>query len=164
MGKVKDYIEINRHDPLHFGINSNPFDDDEYLKDIKSLLIYSEKQINGAENLDSAIALVLKASDKFWSTNSDQIQETSPGRNRSLIDIWRHLIYFEKYKDISPIEVMHALYNLSHDHTSLMCPTVRRRVFRLRPIGAGNYFSLMFQNRDEFGLLREDWKNYEDEI
>jgi hypothetical protein len=86
-------------------------------------------------------------------------KETSAGRNRSSLDLWRHLKFY--LPEITIYDVMHSLYNLMQDKPihSQYCYTVQRRVFNCRESGYTAPINYGIQSKDEYGLLFSEWKN-----
>lgn len=79
--------------------------------------------------------------------------ETSPGRLRSSLDLWRH------YRSLDPtitiFQVMNALHDLWKEQSvyTHFCSTVNRRVFkRSSSSSSGEYV-------DEYGLTLPEWKD-----
>lgn len=115
----------------------------------------SERTVFDSTNVDSMVLRTLELTNRFPSYCNSTV-ETFPGKNRSVLDIWRHIIYY--YPDTTIFQVMDSLYRLVYAGkiTTLFCSTIHRRVFYRSPSGRHGYPSLA--SPDEFRLIFEDWK------
>lgn len=102
--------------------------------------------------LSKVLYSAIKSKDGFYYT------ETPPGRRRSVLDIWRHAKYINPNIDI--FYVMRELYSIMErgegKTNSLVCNGIGRRVFRYTGLMSRNYSP---DERDEFGLLFNQWEN-----
>lgn len=113
----------------------------------------------GCTDLKSIVFEALTISRRASSCSKDSrgnYFETSSGRLRSALDLWRHIKTYYPEKTI--YEVMEALYELEKKGrvNGHYCGTVRRRVF-WPTSGGGVVIGKSF--RDEFGLIFSDWEN-----
>lgn len=101
-------------------------------------------------NVDKMVYRALVLSDVFPSENSDGRLETEPKRNRSSLDIWRHVIYY--YPEITIFQVMNSLFNLKTvgEIGTIFCSQIMRRVFYLNSPSGDSV-------NDEYGLNFSDW-------
>jgi len=108
-----------------------------------------------AYRLRELITEILDLSDEFPSYNVDNEIETDCGRWRSVLDIWRHVIYYKP--DINIFEVMRELFSIGDEYlVGHYCRDILKRVFKLRK--NTNHCSLFIQDRDEFGLCFSAWE------
>lgn len=122
--------------------------------------------------LSMRIMNALEQADESNSINSDSFDvETEKGRDRSVLDIWRHLRYYDK--TLSIFEVMREIYGLifsdyvtiSESRNCLLpeskivghfCDTVARQVFNTREVKPDYY---MYVGRlTEFGIYVNEWR------
>lgn len=114
--------------------------------------------------LDELVYFVIKNMETF-SSKSGRTIETLPGRRRSVIDIWRHVINFKK--DVTIFEVMESIYKLRLKLVGHYCNMTRRSVFFARdslngdssehtPFDDDDYFE-DFECK-EFGFDFSDWR------
>lgn len=121
--------------------------------------------------VDDMVKRVLTLSEKYMSYNSNSGEfETSSGRWRSSLDIWRHIIYY--YPAIEIFDVMHSLYKIQEECGGQFCNDVERRTFRLKSADIfGSRYWTNDQNRhdydeyeniiempDEYDLFWDEWK------
>lgn len=137
---VQNYIDKYDTSPLKFAkptYHSHNFHYDEKA-DLKELVI---DILKGTLRLFSVVA-------------ETEEYECDADRNRSSLDIWRHVIFFRPSTTI--FEVMEKLYELVAERriTSIYCGNVKRRVFR--------YYTdsnhLGCSTNDEYGLELINWK------
>lgn len=106
-------------------------------------------------NLDLMVYDCLDLAYDHYSINIRKITETHPDKWRSVLDIWRHVIFFNPKIDI--FSVMRSLYRQQSKLVGHYCGNIHRRVFKLEKNASD---CLLFtQDRDEFGLHFDDWKN-----
>lgn len=74
------------------------------------------------------------------------------GANRSAMDIWRHIKYYQPKVDL--FSVMRAIYVYDGDYTRQYCGTIHKRVF------TNNISVRVFNDHstDEFGLVWYQWR------
>lgn len=107
-------------------------------------------KISDELSLRDVVYKILQLSRKYGSYNPHTKKvETDKGRNRSSLDIWRHVIYYRKRTSI--YSVMKALYQLRNDLEWLYCHDVERMVFCVD--------ESELDTNDEYGLQFKDWKN-----
>lgn len=121
--------------------------------------------------LSMRIMNALEQADESDSINSDSYDvETEGGRDRSVLDVWRHLRYYDK--TLSIFEVMREIHGLifsdyetiSESRNCLLpeskivghfCDTVARQVFNTRDVKQDYY---MYVGREtEFGIYINEW-------
>lgn len=112
--KITEYVESQNHSPLYF----RAFYGDKKLVDIED---YSDQ-----DSLDDLVVKILKMSKTYCSVSKINF-ETTPGRYRSSLDIWRHVIAVRP--DVDIFSVMESLLNVSQWLTYRYCFVVRRTVF-----------------------------------
>lgn len=151
--KVLDYLIECDCSPLYFNGYESP--KDEFNPDKYSIL--------------DMIKRVLTLSKRYASYNSNTEDfETSNDRWRSVLDIWRHIIYY--YPTIEIFDVMHVLYEYYHKEDTFdgqFCNDIEKRTFRnyRGQFQFTNYMSTgyMFEHShrivDEFGLEWQEWKD-----
>jgi hypothetical protein len=97
--------------------------------------------------------------------------ECSSGRNRSSLDVWRHIRYY--YPQITIYDVMNALYNIDEENDGyygFFCGNIKRRIFKMgvghrtvenqdwqRNFNRSGVFDR--NNLDEYELFWNDWKD-----
>ena len=136
---VLDYINRNETDPLAFSGNTSNIED----------------RLRGLETND-LVFRVLDLTRIYPSINSNGIKETSSGRNRSSLDIWRHCLLI--VPEISIFQVMSALYNLciEYEISEMYCPDIHKRVFYITK-DCNDFYDV--NHSDEYGLYFKDWKD-----
>lgn len=84
---------------------------------------------DGSPNIKRLVLTILSMSERLFSFSESGIAETSPGRNRSSLDIWRHAKLL--YPDIDVFRIMEVLYKLSENGDLFVqyCHQVKRTVF-----------------------------------
>lgn len=88
-----------------------------------------EQEVPAGLSIRDAVKEALMLSRNFGSYNpSINRMETTPGRMRSSLDIWRHLKSY--YPDIDIFSVMEAIYQLRRNLYGHYCITVKRAVFK----------------------------------
>ena len=109
-------------------------------------------------SLKDLIFECLKASKDYYSVNYKTGEyETSNGRLRSALDLWRHIKHFKPEVDI--FSIMRVIYSMRCSIYGHYCTTVRRRVFRYYPNGNYNLNQVYDTARtDEFRLRFSDWQ------
>lgn len=108
------------------------------------------------DNVDANIVQLLKLSRNHGSYLVGTLaQETSAGRYRSSIDIWRHYRFYDP--NIKIADILNGLYRLYQKDQlyTHYCSTVQRRVFK-NMIG-GRVMSANQQYQDEYGLKLAQW-------
>lgn len=93
-------------------------------------------------------------------------RETDEERNRSVLDIYRHIKSVRK--SITIFSVMHSLYNVTFQPGSVrnnspvemsVCSTIERRVFYFVGVSLGRvYDDYDLQEFDEFNLQFKSWR------
>ena len=136
--KVEKYIAHRPQTPLRFSRSS--------------------KKIKFTGDLDALVIDILNSTHRHWSININNIHETSPGRRRSVLDIWRHALTYDP--DITIYAVMRSLFSLGNKDLLIggfYCGNIGRRVFRSREsYRFGNFWGE--RDQDEFGLSFSDWE------
>jgi len=135
---ILNYIECHEHSPLFF---------------------YPACPITNLSdnNLDNIVIICLKLARYIDSVrkNGDKfILETTAGRSRSSIDIWRHIISYKS--EITIFEVMESLYRQREWLIGQYCHGVRRRVFKLKEFSWGR---LYLRSMDEYRSYFTQWKD-----
>jgi len=133
--KVLGYIRSCEHGPLHFSEGHQPT----------------------GNSVRELVLSVLAAADNHASLTDHNTTDTYPYKNRSSIDIWRHIISVTP--DVTIFEVLRTLFELIRDKEvgSLKCPRIGRRVFRLKSVPGWTEDYGRFE-LDEYGLLTADWE------
>lgn len=118
--------------------------------------IISKKEIKipRYKTIPRLVMSILSLSRLYVSANKETLQiETTKGRNRSVIDIWRHAI--SQYPDVNIFSIMEAIYSLCADEKVFgqYCVVVRRSVFR-------NHYLLGTSNftAREYKIKFHSWK------
>jgi hypothetical protein len=147
---------------------------EEYLKKLpdkeKAPLIFCDSEGNPSnlgikkqikkKEIDSTVKLVtciLRHKEHYYSKNTVTKEvETSTGRHRSSLDIWRHVIFYKP--EITLMEVMNILWNTREELRYQMCNMLKKRVFDLES-ERGVRLHQDSNNYDEYGLSFGDWGN-----
>ncbi len=114
--KIQNYVDTNRNDNLYF----------------KRTVTGEIVQLS-ATNTDDLIMEILQKAEDYWSWSESGF-ETTPGRLRSSLDIWRHAK--TALPDIDIFRVMEAIYRLKDKVYGHYCYMVHRSVFRLPDTGS----------------------------
>jgi hypothetical protein len=146
---IEEYLKsdkVKSIKPLKLGLDSN-------------ISILTKSELDKLKTLDDKILKILTLCYRYNSYIVGETHfETSSGRSRSSLDLWRHIVYF--YPEVTIFEVMKSLVNLyeSHKVGELFCSTVHRRVFYSTN---SNYYSYYgFGNtKDEYKLTLKQWKD-----
>lgn len=136
----------------------------EYVRDHDNSPLHFQDDIEYHPGRTTMRMLVFRILDKLAtraSINKDGIIETSSGRRRSALDIWRHVIYYRPKATI--FWVMRTLWKLNYEEGILSgqyCNATSRRVMRLTVNVPYGYRKGMFNEttKDEFGLVFSDWR------
>ncbi|HBY20782.1 MAG TPA: hypothetical protein DEG71_07210 [Clostridiales bacterium] len=132
---VLKYIENKNTTPLYFHFNIN-----------ESFSIFTLKYL---------IIKILDLSEEYESCSIENELETNSGKWRSVLDIWRHVIYYKP--DINIFEVMRELFSIGNEYlVGHYCENIKRRVFKLDKNTTG--CALFTGKVDEFGLYFSDWE------
>jgi hypothetical protein len=147
--------KVSSKSPLFFknrGTNVSSDYTPEYL--LTPVLVDISEEFSEQKSLDNKILFLLRYSRSCGSyERNSNYYETSSGRRRSSLDLWRHLItYYPKY---TIFDVMHSLYRLAVKNivTYNYCSVVKRLVF----LGGNNYGYHNYH--DEYGMHLNDWKD-----
>lgn len=153
--KVQKYIMDNNMDcsPLFFTKRWNE-------EPLEVTLPQKENYSSNREFLKDLVRVILQYTKHNYSINSvTKEMETVPGRNRTSLDLWRHIIYF--FPEISIFEVMRALHSTTL--TTFFCYTIEKRVFptiKFYDLGVNTGCSASsVLHPDEYDLLYKDWEN-----
>jgi hypothetical protein len=135
--KILAYNSRQCTDPLFFR---------EYYDSDKKIIPIPESELkfnrDGSPNRKQLVRIVLYMALRYSSYNpiTDKY-ETGTGRNRSSLDIWRHIKSI--YPDMDVFLIMEAIHALAIDHAEEIygqyCSMVRRSVFNLT--GPRDYMS-----------------------
>lgn len=122
----------------------------------------SDEILSSTELLEDLVPLVVKRTYISGSINKAGFKETDMAKNRSTIDIWRHVKFFKPETTI--FQVMEILYKGIKKglYYTVRCPDISRRVFKIRKLrirNAGSSLAFGFDTGDEFGLHIQDWEN-----
>ena len=145
--KVMNYINSNPNDVLVFG--GNP------------LTFSIEPELPKLDNVYDLVHEVIARANEFNSTNGSGFIETSSGRRRSSIDIWRHIKGV--LPEVTIFDVMRALYQYCIVDLKcgfFFCGGVRRNVFKnygRYSKEAGN-LNTEKSRLDEYGIHIGDWE------
>ena len=157
---VKSYLNYKNLSTLHFFLDQADYE--EYFENQFPESVIEE---NNAEklkllSLPELIVKILYLSKYFKSENKAGKIETSFNKNRSSLDIWRHVKYY--LPEITIYDIMNELYKLNSFHFyTLLCPDIKRRVFHWSGEERGVIYNESF--RDEFGLTFYEWENIKEE-
>jgi len=114
--------------------------------------------VPAAETLGELVLTILRMTQTYPSVFEDLKVQATKDRNRSALDLWRHVIAVRPEVQLS--EVMHELFNLPKKSCGMLyCGTVKRRVFYPKFVDwfpEHNYTSTM---PDEFGLTFYQWES-----
>lgn len=91
----------------------------------------------------------------LWFEGEEFSYETGAGRWRSVIDIWRHIVFF--YPDVTIYQVMEAIYAYQYLFVGHFCTAVQRRVFLLKEYSDDD--ELYTYDYDEFSLKFSQWEH-----
>lgn len=148
--KVEAYLRRHSHGSLKFGDSIV-----DVYGDCRKMKKVSADRSN--YSLDDMISFVLEMArqrESFYSRGSIYSwRQCRGGANRSAMDIWRHIKYYQP--DIDLFSVMRGLFNYDgNEYVRQVCPTVHKRVFYI------NYDNRNYNdyNKDEFSLLWDDWE------
>lgn len=124
-----------------------------------------KKRIRENETSDAElIKIILMHKEDYFSKDRETgTVETSPGKHRSVLDIWRHVIFYRK---LSIFDVMSILYSIREDLRIQYCRVIHRRVFDSRRDSSGflrSDLQMDFSYLDEFGLDFMSWENINSE-
>jgi hypothetical protein len=109
--------------------------------------------------------LILSRTYASYNSNTEEF-EASKDRWRSVLDIWRHIIYY--YPTIEIFDVMRTMYEMQYYLGGQFCLDIQRRTFKLQEAGDGSHCMYMppkamseYADRttDEFELVWNDWKD-----
>ena len=139
---ILEYVKHHRHTPLIFmKTNYTPANLEPILENL--------------DNLDDMVLNCINLARQFTSNNINSKKvETWAGRWRSVLDIWRHVIYFKS--DVTIFQVMESIYRLRENFSSHYCTTIRRRVFN---VFSNNVWPIDGDSYDEFNLPFRVWEN-----
>lgn len=93
----------------------------------------------------------------YASTDINGEWESSSERWRSVLDIWRHIIYY--YPNVEIFDVMHSLFEIKNECGGQYCHEVRRRTFKLASAYQHYNWSNLQMGIDEFGLSFDAWED-----
>lgn len=136
----------------------------EYLKSTDtSPLIFSDYDSSNSSfdwkkaSLEDAVRQVLELTMWNDSINSNGKCETSYGKFRSSIDIWRHIKFFRPR--VSLISVMKAIWKICPTLRGQYCVDVHRVVFKKNSVGGYTDPDMqrLKPTQSEFGILLRDW-------
>jgi len=146
---VLDYISSKCQDTLVFC--------DEDGKDGYSI----DKEFNTMPSFEDTIYTCLRYTLRYWSKNKETNKlETNNGRWRSSLDIWRHVKQY--YPECTIFDVMRGLYRIESELGGNYCKDIYRRTFKINP---NRLFNMMDRpDRDEYGLLWQDWEHIGEEL
>ena len=157
---VKSYLNDKNTSPLHFFLDSSAYKS-YFEQEIPETAI---EQNNTEElkqlPLPELIVKVIYLTQYFKSENELGKIETGFAKNRSSLDIWRHVKYY--LPDVTIYDIMHELFKLNYDHFyTLFCPDIKRRVFHWYCLRASSNHDVNY--RDEYGLTYYDWETIKEE-
>ena len=116
------------------------------------------------KDLQDLVHKIIVLTQQFPSKEEGGEIETSPGRWRSVTDIWRHVI--NTMPEATLADVMRAVYSIRHKLVGHYCGGIRRRVFRSKEatgVGSGYRLHTVESSRfDEFGLEFAMWEDIQD--
>jgi hypothetical protein len=136
---VLRYLEFKKQTPLYF--------ENLPKEDIAKFKKYS---------LDTLVFRCLEKMKRYDSfCNEDKIFETRSGKWRSILDIWRHVLFFRPQTTI--FDVMDSVARNEHKYYGQYCFEIHRRTFKTYV--TGNWGISDKNLRDEFDLYFEDWQN-----
>lgn len=147
---VIEYISDRTTTPLKFVDYVYQYQSPQLSYKDDNVLIPNEEKLS----LDELVLKVLFFT-HFYGSFGDNF-ETTRDRYRSVLDIWRHVIYYRS--DVSIFDVMHSLFNNRTLLIGQYCGNVERRVFKLKE-HVENGSLLGVHAHDEFGLQFRDWEN-----
>lgn len=131
-----------------------------YFSDWDEKNIFNKNPFDGMSLIDSIIEC-LSLNKEFCSTSQKGGLETDSNCNRSVIDIWRHLKYYNP--ELTIFEVMSCLYEyiMSEDEeefriSTFICPNIGRRVFILDDT---SYYVSDTQFADALHIDFHEWNN-----
>lgn len=107
---------------------------------------------DGSPNRKRLVLEILRMARNYCSHNGTLV-ETTPGRNRSSLDIWRHARYL--YPDIDLFAIMETLHKLCSDNLVFgqYCGQVHRAVFSIAPWGTNMSFMC-----NEYKISFNSWR------
>jgi len=154
---VLDYIEDKNISNLRFG----EVEKESKYGELKSeyFLDVSDKILSKEEKLDKLVPLVVKRT--FCSSFLEDVtKDTLPSKNRSVLDIWRHVKFYDPMATI--FQVMESFMRTRGNYKSLRCGNIQRIVFIDKWCESkctnNRYRNDAEEHMDEFGLYLEDWK------
>ena len=105
--------------------------------------------------IDKLVITILSLAEEFESASSNNKLETTRGRSRSALDVWRHA---KQFFPIDIFSIMRSLFKISYYGAVYgvgYCSTVKRMVF-----SRGSAPSIrMAETPDEFGGYLKFWEN-----
>jgi len=148
LGKIEDYNSLQLDSPLCF-CNSRG-------KEIKISKDDLKFNPSGTPHRRNLVKVILDYTYEWYSKNTVTGDiETEPGRNRSIIDIWRHAIYL--YPGLGILRLMEASFDLCErrEICGQFCHKVERTVFRSHDLfeSANTEFDC-----EEYGIRFSTWK------
>ena len=146
--RVESYISNKNQTILYF--------DDEHQRRFNQASIMTDYRL---DVMILHMLLNTRDSDSYTKPASERDTpslETTKYRNRSVLDIWRHIKSLRSSYSI--IDVMHELRGLTvaNKLSSLVCHNIGRRVFLFNIVQ--NSYDTDDIERDEFGLKLSEWE------
>ena len=138
---VLDYIKIYNKGILYFREVENEL---LHIKDVDDLV-------------DNCMTLLREKGSYRILESGTKYLETHPGKFRSSLDIWRHILAVRP--EITIFEVMNSIYNIRDRLYGQYCSEVHRRVFKIHLVGYYDHGLESTNYRDEYNLLFKDWEN-----
>lgn len=125
-----------------------------YFSDYDSILTISKNPFEKL-SLGDSIIKCLELMKDFCSSTKNYL-ETGDDCNRSVIDIWRHLRYYNTKLTI--FDVMRELYILVDmgSISTFICPNIKRRVFIY---GEDDFYANDLEIHDTLHLTFYEWEN-----
>jgi hypothetical protein len=159
---VLDYISDKDVSTLHFGEMTKDVIT-TYCKDGLDLNNYKDvidDELSSTTSLPELISKVLKRSYCSSSLLEDGTLDTPPGKNRSVLDIWRHVKFY--LPEVTIFDVMYTLTTIRDSYKSFWCNNIKRRVF-VDKFSENIYYKDYYRNdtenkMDEFNLPFFSWK------
>jgi len=154
--KVEMFLKLDIEDTEKFPLCFHNFEDRATMKQIEKVKTFDKI------SLDDLIIEILYLLKRFGSENTvTNVLETGMFKYRSALDIWRHVIYFQKNHTL--LDVMDTIYKNSDKLYGQYCTDVSRRVFMKKDVGQNHLGVELTGEHDEFGLLFFEWNNINEE-
>jgi hypothetical protein len=116
-----------------------------------------KKKIKDGMKDDSLLREILAYKDNYYSrSQTSKNVETEPRKHRSVLDIWRHFIFYKP--ETTLFDMMSLIYSIKSELRYQYCNVIHKRVFDLQSSYAGHY-QQDATHLDEFKLTFSQWED-----